>query len=172
MGIFHGGLEGDHEHAPGVELFGELAGGEGFAEAHFGVPQEARDGAPALFPDGVEVVAGLFHGGALLGAHWKGLVPGAGNLPPGAERDQHGFHVFDRATHPFQFGLREAFPDESGPHLVIGKSRAVVALGRFIQLNGVVLDVGGLELLGTRCFTPRGVCPILGNPACAGSPIA
>jgi hypothetical protein len=33
-------------------------------------------------------------------------------------------------------------------HLVVAEDRAVVALGGFVQLDGVVLDRRGLELLG------------------------
>ncbi len=33
-------------------------------------------------------------------------------------------------------------------HFVIGNNAAIVALGGFIQLDGEVLDRGGLELLG------------------------
>jgi hypothetical protein len=40
------------------------------------------------------------------------------------------------------------FLDERRAHLVVGEDRAVVALGGLVQLDGVVLDGGGLELLG------------------------
>ena len=49
--ILDGGLEGHDEHALGAELLGELVGGEGLAEAHLRVPQEARDGVHVLLPD-------------------------------------------------------------------------------------------------------------------------
>ena len=67
---------------------------------------------------------------------------------PGAERDEHGLQVLEGATHPFQFGVLETFLDERGAHLMVGEGRAVVALGDLVQLDVVILDVGGLELLG------------------------
>ncbi len=79
--ILHGGLEGHHQHALGAEFLRELIGGEGLAEAHLRVPQEARDGVHILRPDGVEVGVRLFDGlGLLLGAHRESLVVRAGEL--------------------------------------------------------------------------------------------
>ena len=72
----------------------------------------------------------------------------AGELLAGAQFGEHGLHVLDRAAHPFQFGVLEAFLDERRAHVVIGEDRAVVALGGLVQLDRVVLDGGGLELLG------------------------
>ena len=40
------------------------------------------------------------------------------------------------------------FLDERRAHLVVGEDRAVVALGGLVELDRVVLDRGGLELLG------------------------
>ena len=76
--ILDGGLEGHDEHALGAELLGELVGGEGLAEAHLRVPQEARDGVHVLLPDRVEVGVRLVHGLGLLAAHRERLVMGAG----------------------------------------------------------------------------------------------
>ena len=76
--ILHRGLEGHHEHALGAELLGELVGGEGLAEAHLRVPEEARDGVHVLLPDRVEVGVRLVHGLGLLPAHREGLVMRAG----------------------------------------------------------------------------------------------
>ena len=70
------------------------------------------------------------------------------NFLPGAQFGEHGLHVLDRAAHPLQFGVLEALLDERRAHLVIGEDRAVVALGGFVQFDRVVLDGGGLELLG------------------------
>jgi hypothetical protein len=42
----------------------------------------------------------------------------------------------------------EALLDQRGAHIVVGEDRSVVALGGLVQLDGVVLDVCGLELLG------------------------
>ena len=146
--ILHGGLEGHHQHALGAELLGELVGGEGLAEAHLRVPQEARDGVHVLLPDRVEVGVRLVHRLGLLAAHREGLVMRAGELLPGAQLGEHGLHVRDRAAHPLQLGVREALPDERRAHLVVGEDGAVVALGGLVQFDRVVLDRGGLELLG------------------------
>lgn len=104
---------------------------------------------------------GLVHGGALFVAHGEVLVARAGDFPPRAERNEHRLEVLDRAAHPFQFGIREAFPDKGGAYLMIGERRAVVALGHLIQHDGVVLDVGGLELLGDALFHVAGGLPHL-----------
>ncbi|OQA29695.1 MAG: hypothetical protein BWY59_00135 [Verrucomicrobia bacterium ADurb.Bin345] len=146
--VLHGGLEGDHEHALGAELLGELVGGEGFAEAHLRVPQEARHRVHVLLPDGVEIGVGFLDGRALLGAHRKRLVVRAGEIPAGAQFGEDSLHVLERAAHPLQLRVFETFPDERGADLVVGEERAVVALGGFVELDGVVLDRGRLELLG------------------------
>jgi hypothetical protein len=91
--ILDGGLEGDHQHALGAELLGELVGGEGLAEAHLRVPEEARDGVHVLLPDGVEVGVRLVHGLGLLAAHREGLVMRAGEPLAGAQLGEHGLHV-------------------------------------------------------------------------------
>ena len=70
------------------------------------------------------------------------------NRLPGAQFGEHGLHVLDRAAHPFQFGVLEALPDECRAHLVVAEDGAVVALGGFVQFDLVVLDGGGLDLLG------------------------
>ena len=70
------------------------------------------------------------------------------NRLAGAQLGEHGLHVLDRAAHPLQLGVLEALLDERRAHLVVGEDRAVVALGGFVQLDGVVLDGGGLDLLG------------------------
>ncbi|OQB94360.1 MAG: hypothetical protein BWX84_00219 [Verrucomicrobia bacterium ADurb.Bin118] len=146
--IFHGGLEGDHEHALRAEFLRQLVGGEGLAEAHLGVPEEARHGVHVFLPDGMEIGVRLVHSGALLGAQGKILIAGARDWLSRAERNQHRFYVLDRAAHPFQFRLIEPPANQSGPHFVIGEECPVVARGGLVQHDGVVLDVGGLELLG------------------------
>ena len=72
----------------------------------------------------------------------------AGEPLPGAQFGEHGLHVLDRAAHPFQFGVLEAFPDERRAHVVVAEDGAVVALGGFVQFDAIVLDGGGLELFG------------------------
>ncbi len=74
------------------------------------------------------------------------------NCLPGAQFGEHGLHVLDRAAHPFQFGVLEALLDESCAHLVVGEDGAVVALGGLVEFDAVVLDGGGLELLGDALF--------------------
>ena len=147
--ILDRGLEGHHEHALGAELLGELVGGEGLAEAHLRVPEEARDGVHVLLPDASgSRRASCFTASACSRRIAKRLVMRAGEPLPRAQFGEHGLHVLDRAAHPFQFGVRELLPDERRAHLVVGEDGAVVALGGFVQFDLVVLDGGGLELLG------------------------
>ena len=71
----------------------------------------------------------------------------AGEPLPGAQFRQHSFHILKRAAHPFQLRVCKTFFDERRPHLVIGKNRAVVPLGVFVDLDTVILDRRRLELL-------------------------
>ena len=146
--IFHSGLESDHQHTLSPEFLGKLISSEGFAEAHFRVPEEARDGVHVLFPDRVEIVVSFAHGFVLLGAHHKGLIVPASESAPGTQLSEDSFHVLERTAHPLQFGVLATLPGEGGAHFMICEGCAVVALGELIENDGVILDVGGLELLG------------------------
>ena len=90
----------------------------------------------------------LFHRFGLFTAHRKCLVMRAGEPLPRAQFGEHRLHVLEGAAHPFQFGVFELLPDECRAHLVVAEDGAVVALGGFVQFDLVVLDGGGLELLG------------------------
>src|SRR4029079_15493450 len=72
--VFDGGLERHNEHTLSAEPLRELVGGEGLAEAHFRVPEEARNSMHVLIPDGVEVRVRFLHGCMLLTAHCESLV--------------------------------------------------------------------------------------------------
>ena len=96
----------------------------------------------------VEVGVRLVHRFGLFAAHRERLVMRAGEPLARAQFGEHGLHVLDRAAHPLQFGVLEAFLDERRAHVVVGEDGAVVALGGFVQFDRVVLDGGGLELLG------------------------
>src|SRR5947209_2667572 len=65
-----------------------------------------------------------------------------------AQFRKHSPDVLDRTAHPFQFGVLEAPLDKRRAHLMVAEQGAVIALGGFIQLYGVVLDGGGLDLFG------------------------
>ena len=91
---------------------------------------------------------GLLHSSALFGAHREGLVVRAGQALAGAQFGEDGLHVHDLATHPFKIGFLETLADERCPHLMVAKDAAVVAHRRLVQRDGVILDGGGLELLG------------------------
>src|SRR5271165_1071991 len=71
----------------------------------------------------------------------------AGEPLPRAQFSKHYLQVLEGAAHPFQFGVDELFPDECRAHVVVAKDGAIVALSGFVQLNLVVFDGGGLELL-------------------------
>jgi hypothetical protein len=145
-GIFDGGLEGDHEHAFGAQLLGELVGGEGLAKAHLGVPKEARHGVHILLPDGMEVGVRLVYGLGLLAAHGEGRMMRAGEVLARAQLGEHGFYVRHRAAHPFQFDLLESLVRECGAHLVVAEEGSVLPHGGRVEFDTVVLDGGGLEL--------------------------
>jgi hypothetical protein len=130
-----------------AELLRELVGGEGLAEAHLGVPQEARHGVRVLGPDGLVVVVGLVHRLRLLVAQAKGLVVRAAEGLAGAQLGQHGAHIghvqriHSSATFSKPFLTSAARTSWS---LKICRRRA----RRLVQFDGEVLDGGRLELLG------------------------
>ena len=101
-----------------------------------------------LLPNRVEVGVRLVHGHGLLPAHRKGLVMSTGELLAGAKFREHGPHIGNRTVHPFQLSVRETLPDKRRSNLVIGKYRTAVTLGRLVPFDLVVLDGGGLNLLG------------------------
>ena len=72
----------------------------------------------------------------------------AGERLTRAQFGEDGLHVLDRAAHPLQLDVLEALLGQRCAHFMIGEDRAVVALGGFVQLDGVVLDGGGLDLFG------------------------
>ena len=147
-GILDGRLEGDHQHPMGSELPRQLVGGEGLAEAHLRVPQKARRGSRVFRPDRAVIRQGLVHRLGLLPAHREVFVMRAGVPLAGAQFQQRGFDVLDRAAHPFQHHILEAFPLQRGADLVVAEQAAVVALRRLVQFNPVIPDGGGLELFG------------------------
>jgi hypothetical protein len=85
-------------------------------------------------------------------------------LLAGAEFGKDGLHVLDRAAHPLQLDVLEALLDEGRAHVVIGDDRAVVALDGFVQHDGVVLDGGGLDLLGDPLLHVAGCLADLEEP--------
>jgi hypothetical protein len=148
-GVFHRRLEGHHQHSLGLELFGQLVGGEGLAEPHLGVPQEARRGVHVFLPDGVEVGMRLVHRLGLLGAHGR-RSRGACRRSAGPVRSSASTVARPpRCSAPIRAsGSRSPSLHQRRAHLVVGEDRAVVALRRLVHLDAVVLDGRGLELLG------------------------
>ena len=145
--ICHCGLERHHQHPLGIEFLGELIGGEGFAKTHLGIPQKAGSRFVFLIPpDGIEVVKSLFHRFSLFPPHPKLLMVRAGEGLAGSQLREHSLHIRQCAAHPFQFRVSEFLFDERGAHFMIGEGLAVV------QFDFVILDVGGLELLGHALF--------------------
>ena len=130
----------------------QLVAGEGLAEAHLGVPEEARDGVHVFGPDGVVVGVGLFDGGVLLAAHGEGEVVGAGELGAGAEFGDGGADVRLGAAHPLAGRDFEALLAKALADLVVGEGCAIRPDRQLVDEDGVVLDRGGLELLGDAGF--------------------
>jgi len=145
--ILHGGFEGQHQHAASSHLLRQLVGGEGLAEPHLRVPEEAWDGGGVLLPAGLIIGIGLLDSACLLVARRKILVMGAGELLAGTKLRQHGFQVRDRTLHPFKLWVEKALSLQGFAHGMIGNDAAVIPLGALVQLNDVVGDSGGLELL-------------------------
>ena len=88
----------------------------------------------------------------LLPSHWESFRMRTAKLLTRAQFGESSFYIFERAAHPFQFSVLEALFNEDGAHFVIGEDCAIVTLGGLIEFNGVVLDVGGFELLGDTLF--------------------
>jgi hypothetical protein len=63
----------------------------------------------------------LQHGSPLLGSHRKRKVASARDWFAGSQRVQHGFDVFDAASHPLAFGIFELLLDQCSPNLMVGK---------------------------------------------------
>ena len=95
---------------------------------------------------------GPVHGLDLLAAHRERLMMRAGERLPGAQFGQHRLHVLHPATHPLQFSVLKALLHQGRAHVVVSEDRAVFALCGLVQLDGVVLDGGGLELLVDALF--------------------
>ena len=121
-GILHGGLEGENQHPFGPEFFGELIGGEGLAETHLGIPEEARNRFLVLCPDRLIVGVGFLDRIRLFPPHRKILVMRAGEFLATAQPGQNCPHVLHRAAHPFQPVLLMAFFGESCTDFMIGEN--------------------------------------------------
>ena len=83
-GILHSGLERENQHTFGPEFFGELIGGEGLAETHLGIPEEARNRLLVLVQDRLIVGVGFLDRIRLLTPHRKILVTRSGEFLPTA----------------------------------------------------------------------------------------
>ena len=130
--ILDSGLKGQHQHPLCTEFLGEFIAGEGLAETHLRIPEEARDCGFILLPAGMIVGVGLFHRLRLFLARREILMVGAGELLPRAQLGQRGFHIRDCAGHPFELGIGETLPPQSVANSMIGDDGAVLAFGAFI----------------------------------------
>ena len=123
------GLEGQHKHLFQPHSFGQLIGGEGFAEAHFGVPEEFRRTVRRIQLGGTKIGDGLVDGLLLLRAHGKGagavlLVEGVG-----FHRQHRRFQLIHRAAEPFAAHAGDFPAAEHTMHIVVGKAGAVLPHG-------------------------------------------
>ena len=57
----------------------------------------------------------------LLAPHWECQVVGSAIQLPCSQFGENGFHVLERAAHPFQFGVLEALAFQSITDIVVGK---------------------------------------------------
>ena len=99
-GGLHGGLECQDQHPLHPHPLRQLIGGEGLAEAHFGVPEELGRPVAVSVVDGAEICDGLVHRVPLLLPHGEGLCAGLVILPPGADGHDGGLHVLQGAAEP------------------------------------------------------------------------
>ena len=165
--VLDGGLEGQDQHPLGVQFLGKLIAGEGLAEAHFRVPKETRNGGGILPPAGLVVGIGLFDRSRLLVARREILVMGAGELLARAQFGQHGFYIGDGALHPFEPRVGKSLAPQRFAHGMIGDDATVISFGPLIQLDGVVRDRCGLELLRNALFHVACRLPNLEQPSVA-----
>src|SRR5262245_38031406 len=106
----------------------------------------------------MEIGVCLKHCVCLLPAHRKCLAACAGDHLSGSEFGEDGTQIIKRATYPLQLSLRKPLLLEAHSNLVVGKDTAVVACGGFVQLDAVVPNGSGFELLcntllhATRCL--------------------
>ena len=127
-------FEGQHQHFAPAHFFGELVGGEGFAKAHFGIPEEMRG--DAFFPLKIaKIGGGFFHRLALLRAHREILRV----MRMRCQRfvlffcQKSRLHVFQAASKPFAVFLLEAPRPQTLVNGVIVKKAAIVTQGGFIK---------------------------------------
>ena len=90
----------------------------------------------------------LVHGLGLLTAHCEGFVVSAGEPDARAEFGERSLDIGHHTAHPLQLGVSESLRHESRTHLMICEDFSIVALGRFVQFDHIILDGSGLNLLG------------------------
>ena len=146
-GILDSGFECHDQDALRPQLLCELIAGEGFAEAHLGVPQEARNGVRILLPARLEIGVGLLDCRRLFFAGREGFVMGASKGVACAQLSQHGADIRNGAVHPFKLRVGKALGGERGADSMIGDNSAIIARCAFVEFDGVIGDGSGLELL-------------------------
>ena len=124
-----GGLEGQHKHLFQPHSFGQLIGGKGFAEAHFGIPKEFRRTVRCIQLCGTKIGDGLVDGLLLLRAHRKGtgavlLIDGVG-----FHRQHRRFQLIYRAAEPFTAHAGDFPAAEHTMYIVVGKAGAILPHG-------------------------------------------
>ncbi|GAA5030762.1 hypothetical protein GCM10025738_11230 [Microbacterium fluvii] len=145
--VFDRGLERHDEDARGLQPLRELVGRERLAEAHLGVPEEFGHSVGVFAPDRLEVVEGLLDCGLLFGAHREGRVVGAGEALARAQLADRGQHIVDGAAHPLELRVGVTLLLKSFAHVEVAEDAPVVAIGRLVEHDLVVLDRRGLQLL-------------------------
>lgn len=159
-GALHGRFEGEHEYFFPAHFTGQLVGGKGFAEAHFGVPQKVWGFAWLLLCKAAEVGGCFLHGFALFGA--QGKVVGAVFFIhlPALDGQDGGAHFIHTTLEPLAFGVANATRPQNAVYVVVAKDRAIVAHGVFFEQDVVGRGAGAQGgVLGGDALThiPGGV---------------
>ena len=135
----YGGLEGKYQYLFPAHCLGELIGGKGLAETHFGVPQEMRSliFVAFVFFEIRKICGSHFYGFALFGAHAKRESAVFFVDFARFDRKIRRLHFFDRTHEPFTFRVFDADTVQIMMDFVVVEDRAVVLHGGFFKHNAI-----------------------------------
>ena len=147
---FHGGLESQHQHTLEAHFLRQLIGGEGFAKAHFGVPEKLGGTTGIIILGRLEEPYRVLNSAVLLWTHTEicAAVLYIGSTI--AHGNAGCTNIVYRAAKPFvailaSIKLLETSAFEKCMHIVVGKAAAVRAHGAEGEL-GAVWQTTGVQL--------------------------